>query len=126
VAGLIVTVAQVGYALGLILLLPLGDLVERRRLVSLLSVATALALVWLGASPSAASLLPAALVVGAVSVLAQVLVPFAASLASAEERGQVVGMVMSGLLIGVLLARTVAGYLAETGTWRVVYFVAAG
>ncbi|HEX5267290.1 MAG TPA: MFS transporter, partial [Acidimicrobiales bacterium] len=126
VAGLIVTVAQVGYALGLVLLLPLGDLVERRRLVSLLSVATALALVWLGASPSAASLLPAALVVGAVSVLAQVLVPFAASLASAEERGQVVGMVMSGLLIGVLLARTVAGYLAETGTWRVVYFVAAG
>jgi predicted MFS family arabinose efflux permease len=126
VAGLIVTVAQVGYALGLILLLPLGDLVERRRLVSLLSVATAFGLVWLGASPSAASLLPAALVVGAVSVLAQVLVPFAASLASGEERGQVVGMVMSGLLIGVLLARTVAGYLAETGTWRVVYFVAAG
>ena len=126
VAGLIVTVAQAGYALGLILLLPLGDLVERRRLVSLLSVATALALVWLGASPSAASLLPAALVVGMVSVLAQVLVPFAASLASPEERGRVVGMVMSGLLIGVLLARTVAGYLAETGTWRVVYFVAAG
>ncbi|HET6812362.1 MAG TPA: MFS transporter [Acidimicrobiales bacterium] len=126
VAGLIVTVAQAGYALGLILLLPLGDLVERRRLVSLLSVATAAALVWLGASPSAASLLPAALVVGAVSVLAQVLVPFAASLASPEERGRVVGMVMSGLLIGVLLARTVAGYLAETGTWRVVYFAAAG
>ena len=126
VAGLIVTVAQVGYAAGLILLLPLGDLVERRRLVSLLSVATAVALVWLGASPSAASLLPAALVVGAVSVLAQVLVPFSASLASPEERGRVVGMVMSGLLIGVLLARTLAGYLAETGTWRVVYFVAAG
>ena len=125
-AGLIVTVAQVGYAAGLILLLPLGDLVERRRLVSVLSLATAVALVWLGASPSAASLLPAALVVGAVSVLAQVLVPFSASLASPEERGRVVGMVMSGLLIGVLLARTLAGYLAETGTWRVVYFVAAG
>ena len=126
VTGLIVTVAQVGYAVGLVLLLPLGDLVERRRLVALLSVATAGALVWLGASPSAASLLPAALVVGALSVLAQVLVPFSASLASPEERGRVVGMVMSGLLIGILLARTVAGYLAETGSWRVVYFVAAG
>jgi predicted MFS family arabinose efflux permease len=124
VAGLIVTVAQVGYALGLILLLPLGDLVERRSLVALLSAGTGMALFWLGASPGAASLLPAALVVGVLSVLAQVLVPFAASLAPEQERGRVVGMVMSGLLIGVLLARTVAGYLAQAGTWRTVYFAA--
>lgn len=126
VSGLIVTVAQAGYALGLFFLLPLGDLLERRRLVVVLSVATAGGLVWLGAAGSAAVLLPAALVVGACSVLAQVLVPFAASLAGDHERGQVVGMVMSGLLIGILLARTLAGLLAETGTWRVVYFVAAG
>jgi predicted MFS family arabinose efflux permease len=71
-------------------------------------------------------LLSAAVSVGALSVVAQVLVPFAASLASAPERGRVVGMVMTGLLIGVLLARTVAGLLAETGSWRVVYFVAGG
>jgi len=126
VSGLIVTVAQVGYALGLLLLLPLGDLLERRRLIVSLSVATSVALVWLGASPTAASLLPAAFVVGSMSILAQVLVPFSASLASEQERGQVVGMVMSGLLIGILLARTVAGLLAEAGTWRVVYFAAAG
>lgn len=126
VAGLIVTVAQAGYALGLLFLLPLGDLVERRRLTVLLCMATALALVWLGASSNGASLLSAALVVGSFSVLAQVLVPFSASLASPEERGRVVGMVMSGLLVGILLARTVAGLLAESGTWRVVYFVAAG
>ncbi|HZU80962.1 MAG TPA: MFS transporter [Acidimicrobiales bacterium] len=125
-AGLVVTVAQVGYALGLAFLLPLGDLVERRRLVALLSVGTAGALLWLGLAPSAAVLLPAALVVGALSVLAQVLVPFAASLAGEHERGRVVGSVMSGLLVGVLLARTVAGLLAATGTWRVVYLVAAG
>jgi len=126
VAGLMVTVAQLGYALGLVFLLPLGDLVERRRLIVLLALATATALVWLGSSPVEASLLPAAFIVGTMSVLAQILVPFSASLASEHERGRVVGMVMSGLLVGILLARTVAGLLAEAGTWRVVYFVAAG
>ena len=126
IAGLVVTVAQIGYAVGLLLLLPLGDLVERRRLVVLLSLATGAALVVLGLSPTAAVLLPAAAAVGALSVLAQVLVPFAASLASDRERGRVVGLVMSGLLIGILLARTVAGLLAATGTWRTVYLVAAG
>ena len=126
ITGLVVTVAQVGYALGLLFLLPLGDLVERRRLIVVLSLATALGLVWLGASPSAPWLLVGALLVGVTSVVAQVLVPFAASLAGDEERGRVVGMVMSGLLIGILLARTVAGLLAETGTWRAVYFVAGG
>jgi predicted MFS family arabinose efflux permease len=124
-AGLIVTFAQAGYALGLLLLLPLGDLMERRRLVVILSVATSAGLLWLGSAPSALWLLPAAFAVGAVSVLAQVLVPFAASLAPAEERGRVVGLVMSGLLIGILLARTVSGWLAETGSWRIVYYVAA-
>jgi predicted MFS family arabinose efflux permease len=126
VTGLIVTVAQIGYALGLLFILPLGDLVERRRLIVLLSVGTGIALLWLGASPDGASLFPAALTVGSLSVLAQVLVPFSASLASERERGRVVGMVMSGLLIGILLARTVSGLLAQAGTWRVVYFAAGG
>jgi len=126
VTGLVVTVTQVGYAVGLLVLLPLGDLVERRRLVTVLAAGTAGALLWLGASPSAAWLLPAAAVVGMLSVLAQLLVPLSASLAAPSERGRVVGMVMSGLLIGILLARTVAGLLASTGTWRVVYVVAGG
>lgn len=125
VTGLIVTVAQAGYALGLFFLLPLGDLLERRRLIVVLAIGTGLALIWLGASPNGVSLLLAAFTVGSMSVLAQVLVPFAASLASEHERGRVVGLVMSGLLIGILLARTVAGLLAETGSWRVVYFAAA-
>jgi predicted MFS family arabinose efflux permease len=125
-AGLVVTAAQVGYALGLLFLLPLGDLVERRRLIVTLSLATAAVLVWLGLSPTMAWLLPAAFAVGSTSVLAQIIVPFAAGLAGDNERGQVVGTVMSGLLVGILLARTIAGWLAETGTWRAVYFVAAG
>ena len=126
VAGLIVTVAQVGYAAGLLFLLPLGDLVERRSLVVTLSGLSAVALVVLGLSPNGGVLLPAAFAVGALSVLAQVLVPFSASLAHDDERGRVVGLVMSGLLIGILLARTVAGALAQAGDWRVVYLVAAG
>jgi predicted MFS family arabinose efflux permease len=125
-SGLVVTVAQVGYALGLALLTPLGDVVERRRLTTVLCLGTAGALCWLGASPAWWSLLPAALVVGALSVLAQVLVPFAAALATDASRGRVVGTVMSGLLVGILLARTAAGALAGAGGWRTVYFVSAG
>ncbi len=126
-SGAIVTVAQAGYAASLLFVLPLGDVVERRRLAATLAVASAFALLWLGSSPSAAVLLPAAFVLGATSVLAQVLVPFSASLAADNERGRVVGIVMSGLLIGILLARTISGALAQAaGSWRVVYFVAAG
>jgi|HubBroStandDraft_1064217.scaffolds.fasta_scaffold16605_2 predicted MFS family arabinose efflux permease len=124
VAALVVTVAQIGYALGLLFLLPLGDLVERRRLIVLLSVGTGVALLCLGASPNEGFLFPAALAVGSFSVLAQVLVPFSASLAAPDERGRVVGLVMSGLLVGILLARTVSGLLAQTGSWRIVYFAA--
>jgi len=126
VAGLIVTVAQIGYALGLLLLLPLGDLIERRSLVVLLSLLATGALLALGLAPNAGVLLAAALAVGVVSVMAQVLVPYAASMAGDHERGRVVGMVMSGLLLGILLARTVAGLVAQVGSWRVVYFAAAG
>jgi predicted MFS family arabinose efflux permease len=126
VAGLVVTVTQVGYAFGLVLLLPLGDLLERRRLIAVTSVAVAFAMAWFGLSPGAGSLLAAAFVVGVLSVVAQILVPFAARLAGPGERGRVVGTVMSGLLVGVLLARTVAGALAEAGSWRFVYWAGAG
>jgi MFS family permease len=119
-----VTAAQVGYATGLILLVPLGDVIEGRRLATALSILTGLALFVLAASPSKAYLFPAVFLVGGLSVLAQLLVPYAASLAADRERGQVVGMVMSGLLIGVLLARTFSGLLAEVHGWRLVYWVA--
>jgi predicted MFS family arabinose efflux permease len=123
-AGLIVTFAQIGYALGLLLFLPLGDLVERRRLIVVLCVATGLGLLAMAGAPSGSTLLASAAAVGACSVLAQILVPFSASLAPASERGRVVGMVMSGLLIGILLARTVAGGVAGLGGYRVVYLAA--
>lgn len=124
-AGLIVTIGQVGYAAGLVVLLPLGDLLERRRLISLITAATAIGLLGVASAPTVEVLLPAMLWVGASSVVAQVLVPFAATLAGPAERGRVVGTVMSGLLLGVLLARTAAGYLAQLAGWRAVYLVAA-
>jgi predicted MFS family arabinose efflux permease len=124
-AGLVVTVAQIGYAAGLIFLLPLGDLLQHRRLVVILTAANAAGLAAMASATSAPVLLGASVVVGALSVVAQILVPFAAALASEEERGRVVGTVMSGLLLGILLARTFAGLLSRIGGWPTVYWVAA-
>lgn len=123
--GLVVTVSQVGYALSLALVVPLGDILERRRLVSVLLGASAVALLGAAVSPSLGLLLAAIAVVGATSAVAQIVVPLAASLASDEQRGAVVGTVTSGLLIGIMLARTVSGFLAEVGDWHVVFVFAA-
>ena len=125
VAGLIVTSAQAGYAAGLILLLPLGDLFERRRLIATLALVTALGLAALALAPNAGFFLAVAGIVGFTSVVAQILVPFAATLAADADRGRVVGIVMSGLLIGILLARTVSGLVAAVAGWRAVYWLAA-
>src|SRR2546421_6309413 len=125
-AGLIVTFTQLGYAASLLLVVPLGDLLERRRLITGMCVMSAAALVAAGLTTSGPLLLAASLVVGVFSTGAQLLVAFAATLAAPGERGRVVGTIMSGLLIGILLARTVSGYLASAGGWRLVYWVAAG
>ena len=125
-AGLLVTATQAGYVAGLILIVPLGDRLQRRRLVSRLLVIDAAALAGATAAPSLGMLAAALAVVGVSSVAAQILVPFASSLAAEEERGRVVGRVMSGLLLGILLARTVAGVVAQLGGWRLIYGLAAG
>src|ERR1700733_4225239 len=124
-AGLVVTFGQIGYAIGLALLVPLGDLVSRRRLVPVVLIITAAALVASALAPDIGVLIAVALIVGAGSVMAQVLVPMAASLATDDRRGQVVGTVMSGLLLGILLARTISGAVADVSSWRVVYAMAA-
>lgn len=125
VAGLIVTSAQIGYAAGLILLLPLGDLFERRRLITVLALITAAGLCAAALAPNAGFFMAAAALVGVTSVMAQILVPFAATLSPDSERGRVVGTVMSGLLLGILLARTVSGVVAQAAGWRTVYWAAA-
>ena len=124
-AALVVTAAQVGYALGLILLVPLGDLLERRRLAVSLYAATAVFLLVSATAPNGTVLLISTALTGLTSVGAQVVVPFAATLADPAERGRVVGTVMTGLMLGLLLARTASGALSELGGWRTVYWVSA-
>jgi len=124
-AGVVVTATQIGYAAGLLLIVPLGDLLERRALVVRLMVVCAAALALTAVAPTFAVLAAALGAVGVTAVVAQVLIPMAASLAPEAEAGRVVGTVMSGLLIGILLARTVSGVLSHAFGWRAVYVVAA-
>ncbi|KOG88000.1 MFS transporter [Streptomyces varsoviensis] len=124
-AGLLITLTQLGYAAGMVFLVPLGDRIENSRLVSVLLTITAVGMAAGSFAPNFTVLLIAALVAGATSVVAQVLVPYAADLAPDELRGAVVGKVMSGLLAGILLSRTVASLLADVAGWRAVYLVSA-
>ncbi|MBO0989892.1 MFS transporter [Delftia sp. SD018] len=124
-ASLTVTMAQVSYALGLLLLVPLGDMLERRRLVLGLMLLAALGMLASGMAHSFALLAAGTLMTGLFSVAAQVLVPMAASFAAPGASGRAVGLVMSGLLIGILAARSVAGLLSELGGWNAVYWVGA-
>jgi predicted MFS family arabinose efflux permease len=123
-ATLVVTGAQVGYGLGLALLVPLGDMLVRRRLVPGILVISAAALFVAALAPTITVLIGAVAVAGVCSVSAQILVPFGAELAGDSNRGQVVGTIMSGLLLGILLARTFSGLIAQLAGWRAVYVVA--
>ena len=125
-AGLLVTVSQIGYAAGLVMLVPLGDLVDRRRLVVRLLAVTAVAMALAAVAPDFGVLAVGLGVASVTSVVVQILVPFASTLAPEAERGRIVGTVMSGLLTGILLARTASGLLAGLLGWRAPFFVAAG
>jgi predicted MFS family arabinose efflux permease len=124
-AGLLVTVSQVFYGLGLVFIAPLSDLVDRRRLVVVLLAIACLALAGAAAAPQFLVLALAIGIAASTSVVAQILIPFASTLAPEHERGHVVGLVMSGLLTGILIARTFAGLLAGATGWRTVFAIAA-
>ncbi|MEV0264018.1 MFS transporter [Streptomyces sp. NPDC050617] len=123
--GSVVTLTHVGYGLGLFFLVPLGDVTDRRRLIvtQLLLLVAALAVV--AAARTAAMLLAGIAVTGLLAVVTQTLVAFAASLAPPAGRGRVVGLVTSGVVSGILLARTVSGLLADLAGWRSVYLASA-
>ncbi|AXE81669.1 MFS transporter [Streptomyces atratus] len=123
--GIVVTLTQIGYGLGLFLLVPLGDLVDRRRLVVTQLVLLATALIATGTAATAPILLTALAAVGFLAVVTQTLVAFAASLSAPDRRGRAVGLVTSGIVIGILLARTVSGALADLVGWRSVYLTSA-
>ncbi|MEQ4768372.1 MFS transporter [Enterobacter hormaechei] len=124
-AGFIVTAAQLGYAAGLLFLVPLGDMFERRMLIVSMTLLAAGGMLITASSQSLTMMIIGTALTGLFSVVAQILVPLAATLASPEKRGKVVGTIMSGLLLGILLARTVAGLLASLAGWRTVYWVAS-
>lgn len=121
----IVTTAQLSYGAGLFLMVPLADLMERRRLIIVLMLLAAAGLVINAFATGLGWLLAGTAIVGICSVVAQVLVPFAATLAAPQERGRAVGFVMGGLLLGILLARVVAGTISSLYGWRMVYALAA-
>ncbi len=121
--GLIVTLTQIGYGLGLLLIVPLGDLLENRRLILTMIGMAALALIAAGLAPTASAFLAAALLIGLASVAVQIIVPFAAHMAPEASRGQVVGNVMSGLMAGIMLARPVSSFIADFLSWRSVFFL---
>jgi len=123
--GIVVTATQVGYAFGLMLIVPLGDLLDRRRLIVGQTVLSAIALVIVGVASNAAMLLAGMVLVGLLAVVVQVLVAFAATLATSAERGRAIGTVTSGVVVGILLARFVSGTLADIGGWRTVYLSSA-
>ena len=119
------TTALVGYGLGIVGLVPLGDALPRRRLIVLQCLALAVALVAVGLAPNLIALGLAHLLVGVLASAAQQAVPFAAELAPDARRGRVVGQVMTGLLTGILLARTASGFLGAHLGWRAVFLAAA-
>jgi predicted MFS family arabinose efflux permease len=121
----LVTAAQIGYGIGLVALVPLGDVFENRRVILLTMAANILSLIGLALLPGLFALFALTLVVGMTSTAAQMLVPLAAGMAPVEKRGAIVGNVTSGLIAGILLARPVAGFLAEYIGWRGVYGTSA-
>lgn len=123
--GLVPTLAQLGYALGILLLAPLGDRFDRRRIILIKTALLALALLASGLAPGMAALVGASLAVGLAATVTQDVVPAAATLAPAAQRGRIVGTVMTGLLLGILLSRVVSGLVAQWWGWRTVYLAAA-
>jgi predicted MFS family arabinose efflux permease len=124
-AGLVMTLTQLGYGAGLILIVPLADVIENRRLILLAMGGAVVGLIGAAASMSAMTFLAASFVVGTCAVAAQVLVPFASHLAPEATRGKVVGNVMAGLLAGIMLARPFSSLVAAAFGWRAVFGVSA-
>ena len=124
-AGWLVTATQLGYAAGILFIVPLGDVMDRRRLIPLMMLGATVALALCAVAPSFGLLLVALTLVGVTTVSGQLLTPLAGDLADDAHRGRVVGTVVSGILIGILLSRTISGLVAGVAGWRAIYGLAA-
>lgn len=125
-AGIIVTITQTGYGLGLLLIVPLGDVLNRRKLISGQMLLSVFALLIIGFAHHRFVFFGGMVLLGLLAVVTQVLVAYSATLAAPSERGRVVGLVTSGIVVGILLARTISGTMADLGGWRAVYLLSAG
>lgn len=123
--GFLITITQLGYGLGVLLIVPLGDFLDRRKLATSMLLLCCIGLLGAAFSPSFLVLAIASLVFGTAASAAMVIIPYVASHASEDERGRRIGQVMTGLLLGILLARTVSGFVAEWSSWHVIYVLAA-
>ena len=126
VAGHISMITQLGYAAGMFFIAPLADMFERKRLMLFAFGAVIIALLGAAMAPSINLLMIASFLVGVASLIPQLLIPMAAHLAKPEERGKKIGVVMSGLLIGILLSRTISGMVGKYFGWNAMFFIAAG
>lgn len=120
-AGLVVTLIQGGYGLGVLLLVPLGDIVEVKKLVLMMVVLTTFGVLGLAFASTIATYFLAALITGLGASSAQVLVPYSSHLVEVERRGQVVGTLMSGLMIGIMLSRPLSSYLTDLFSWHAIF-----
>ena len=125
-AGQVSILTQVGYATGMFFLVPLADMVKRKRLMLIVFAFIVLALLLTASAQSINILIVASFLLGASSMIPQLLVPMAAHLAKPHERGKKIGVVMGGLLIGILLSRTLSGHIGKYFGWRSIYYMAAG
>jgi predicted MFS family arabinose efflux permease len=123
--GYIPTFTLVGLVIGMLLLVPLGDMFERRRLIAVMCVCAGLAAAAVAVAPSFTWLAIASLLVGTSSIVQHLILPFAAQIAPYRERGKTVGIVLSGMMLGALLARTVSGFVGAELGWRIMYCIAA-
>jgi predicted MFS family arabinose efflux permease len=124
-AGWLITATQIGYAVGILLIVPLGDVRNRKRLIPLMMLCSAAALVLCALTPSLALLLVAISLLGLTTVAGQILAPLAGDLTDDDRRGRVIGTVVSGILTGILVSRTVSGLIAGALGWRAVFGAAA-
>lgn len=125
-AGTITYLTQAGYAIGLFLMVPLGDKIERKSQILYTTFASVIALIIAATAQSYFILEIASLLIGITSIVPQLILPLAASLSAPEERGKVVGTIMSGLLVGILLSRTLSGFVGDMFGWRAMFWIASG
>ncbi|NOW07703.1 MFS transporter [Clostridium beijerinckii] len=123
--GFAAMLTQIGYAIGMIFILPLGDIKEKRNLIVIMLLFSVISLMSMFFSSNIYILTISSFAVGFTSIIPQLIIPLAAQLSNPQQRGQTIGTIMSGLLIGILLSRTVSGILGSYLGWRIVYLIAA-